>query len=83
MHAFCTGSDVDRQIYCFVPWWVSVIGTTINLIAVVVSLIRYRHLPKKWWYVFLPIVTTIAMSVALVTVPIVYPELSRLNDESI
>jgi len=69
--SFCTEDDF---LFCKVPWWGPVVPAAIAVAAVLYSSIRFRTLPRLWWYVPLPLTVIISTPLVGLSAPYYYHE---------
>ncbi len=71
----CTAdSSVAKPLFCTLPLWTYVIVTAVHFLVVMVSLVRYKNLSRRWWYIAVPVVSLLASSFVISVIPIVYVE---------
>ena len=69
----CTEELIDSQsLYCYIPWgkWA---GSTVTLIVVFLSIVKFWKINKNWWYIILPILVILASMLVFATTPIIHP----------
>lgn len=64
-------------LYCSLPWWCGVLGTSIHCWAQIFSMIRYTSLKWYWWCGVLPAIAIAGAALVGMSIPLLNVEISR------
>lgn len=69
----CAGGVADAWAnYCMVPRWVCLFSSAFHCMCVITSLVAYKSMGRRWWYVTLPLVSLCAITITVVLIPLVH-----------
>jgi hypothetical protein len=67
-------NDYDIVRFCLIPWWGIGVIPCFTLSLIVYSIIKFKVLDRRWWFIFLPISVILLTVVTCFTVPIIFYE---------
>ena len=74
----CLGGVADGWAnYCWIPRWVCLISSTFHFMCAITSVVAYKRMGRRWWYIALPLASVFAMMMVAFLIPLVYAQTAK------